>query len=477
MPVSRSERDKPGLQWVDWALIVSYLIGAVLGTATSCLMVHDGAVLLTAAWLGNAWDIYFSQNASRAVSTLMMFGPIWGLRRALDLSSGAFIALGHCLYFTGPLLLWAVLRVLEPNRLFSRLFLAMALALVYFLTELVIGAAFWMMWMAVVANPERSDRIVAIATVVLGAGMALSHPTTGLMSLVFLIALGGLALLGRPLPRRIAIATAALTVLLIAAYFAESTWLPATNPTILIAVDRIRYDYVDPRWMLATLVLFPMLAALWLLMLAPGVNALNGRWRFSGPAISVIAIFGVWFAAAGTGLLTWLYARHTGSYILVVATALALTAPVAWMKEATRPLIFYAAILAISFVSYNWDLVQFGRFVDRHMTAEYVDVGRPNVDWPPQYAGPAGERIYFKWGAGPEYVRDVVVPAFDWYLLTLAYYSYFRSHRQGLLYHPLGKKGDWLPYECAALARAQTLPHDARDKKFLAFLAANYCPR
>ena len=42
---------------------------------------------------------------------------------------------------------------------------------------------------------------------------------------------------------------------------------------------------------------------------------------------------------------------------------------------------------------------------------------------------------------------------------------------------PLGKKGDWLPYECAALARAQTLPHDARDKKFLAFLAANYCPR
>ena len=303
MPVSRSERDKPGLQWVDWALIVSYLIGAVLGTATSCLMVHDGAVLLTAAWLGNAWDIYFSQNASRAVSTLMMFGPIWGLRRAFDLSSGAFIALGHCLYFAGPLLLWAVLRVLEPNRLFSRLFLAMALALVYFLTELVIGAAFWMMWMAVVANPERTDRIVAIATVVLGAGMALSHPTTGLMSLVFLIALGGLALLGRPLPRRIAIATAALTVLLIAAYFAESTWLPATNPTILIAVDRIRYDYVDPRWMLATLVLFPMLAALWLLMLAPGVNALNGRWRFSRPAISVIAIFGVWFAAAGTGLV------------------------------------------------------------------------------------------------------------------------------------------------------------------------------
>ena len=228
---------------------------------------------------------------------------------------------------------------------------------------------------------------------------------------------------------------------------------------------------------LIPLVLFPMLAALWLLMLAPGVNTLNGRWRFSGPAISVIAIFGAWFAAAGTGLLTWLYARHTGSYILVVATALALTAPVAWMKEATRPLIFYAAILAISFVSYNWDLVQFGRFVDRHLTTDYVDVGRPNVNWPPQYAGPAGERIYFKWGAGQEYVRDVVVPTFDWYLLTLAYYSYFRSHRQGLLYHPLGKKGDWLPYECAALARAQKLPHDAKDERFLAFLAANYCPR
>lgn len=400
MPFSRAQRDRPGLQWVDWALVVAYLIGAVLGTATSCLMVHDGAVLLTAAWLGNAWDIYFSQNASRTVSTLMMFGPIWGLRHVLGLSSEAFIALGHCLYFAGPLLLWAVLRLLEPNRLFSRLFLAMALALVYFLTELVIGAAFWMMWMAIVANPERSNRAAAVATLVLGAGMALSHPTTGLMSLVCLLALGGLALLGRPLPRRIAIATAALTVMLIAAYFAESAWLPATNPTILIAVDRIRYDYVDPRWMLATLVLFPMLAALWLLMLAPGINALNGRWKFSAPAIAVIAIFGAWFAAAGTGLLTWLYARHTGSYILVVATLLALTGPVAWMKEATR-LIFYAAILAVSFVSYNWDLVQFGRFVDRHLTTDYVDVGRPNVNWPPQYAGPAGERILLQVGRRP----------------------------------------------------------------------------
>jgi hypothetical protein len=366
---------------------------------------------------------------------------------------------------------------LEPNRIFSRLYLASALVMVYFLAELVIGAAFWMMWLAIVATPMRSIRDIVVATVGLGAAMALSHPTTGLMSLVYLLALGGLALLGRPLPRRMAVATAALTAFLIAAYFAESAWLPATNPTILIAVARIRYDYVDPRWMLATLVLYPMLAALWLLLLAPGVNGLNGRWRFSKPAIVVIAVLGAWFAAAGAGLLTWLYARHTGSYILVVATALALVQPTLWLKESARPLMFYAAILAIAVASYNFDLSLFGRFVDRHLTAEYVNVERPGSDWPPQYAGPAGERIYFKWGAGRDYTRDFVVPTFDWYRLTLAYYSYFRSGRQGLLYHPLGGKGDWLPYECPALARAAKLPQDAQDRKFLAFLSANYCPK
>lgn len=465
------------LERPDWALLAAYLLGGVLGTWTSCLMVHDGAVLLTAAWLGNAWDIYFSQNASRAVSTLLMFGAIWGLREAFGLSAEAFIFLGHVLYFAMPLGLWWLLRQVESERLFSRLYLAIALPMVYFLAELVAGAAFWMMWMSIVANPARSDRQVAIATIVLGAAMALSHPTTGLMSLVFLLALGGLALLGRRPPKRTVVASGILTVLLIGAYFAESVWLPATNPTILTAVARIRYDYVDPSWMLATLVLFPMLAALWLLVLAPGVNVLQGRWRFAPAAITVIALLGVWFAAAGVGLLTWLYARHTASYILVVATALALVQPAAWLEQSRRPLTLYALIAAVAFVSYTIDLVAFGRFVDRHMTPAHVSVDRPGSDWPPQYAGAAGARIYFKWGAGSSYVREVVVPTYDWYRLTLAFYSYFRSYRQGVLFHELRRQGDWLPYECAALARAQRLPHDAPDRKFLDFLGTHYCPR
>jgi hypothetical protein len=50
------------------------------------------------------------------------------------------------------------------------------------------------------------------------------------------------------------------------------------------------------------------------------------RWRLSPMALTLIAVFGLWFAAAGTGVLTWLYARHTGSYMLALATALALDA-------------------------------------------------------------------------------------------------------------------------------------------------------
>ncbi len=467
--------ERPGLERPDWALLSAYLLGAVLGTWTSCLLVHDGAVQLTAAWLGNGWDIYFSQNASRAVSTLLMFGPAWGLRWLLGLSSETFITLAHVLYFAVPLALWLLLRAIEPNRLYSRLYLALALALVYFLEELVDGAAFWMMWLAVVANPARSNRLAALATLIFGAAMALSHPAVGLMGLVSLVTLAGLALLGRPLPRRIAIASVVLTALLLASYFAESAWLPATNPTILKGVAQIRYDYVDPRWMLATLLLFPMLAALWLLLLAPGINVLKGRWHFAPPAIAIVALLGAWFAAAGTGLLTWLYARHTGGYILVMAALLALVRPAAWLEEARRPLVYFAVIISVAFVSYNVDLVLFGRFVDRHLGTDYTDVEKPGSGWPPQYTGAAGARIYFKWGAGEQYVRDIVVPTYDWYRLTLQFYSYFRSHRQGLLFHPLRPRTDWIPYECPALARAAKLPHDARDQRFLQFLMPTTC--
>ena len=65
---------------VDGALFAAYLLMAVLGTWTQCLLVNDGAVYLAAAWLGNAWDLFFDQNTARAVSTFFQFGMAWAVR-------------------------------------------------------------------------------------------------------------------------------------------------------------------------------------------------------------------------------------------------------------------------------------------------------------------------------------------------------------------------------------------------------------
>jgi hypothetical protein len=195
-------------------------------------------------------------------------------------------------------------------------------------------------------------------------------------------------------------------------------------------------------------------------------------------ALLVIAVLGMWLAAAGTGLLTWLYSRHTAAYVLALATALALTKPSLWVAEAHRPLMLYALIAAVAFVSYNADLFLFGRFVDRYPAQGVVDVeGSRTAPWPPQYGGPAGARVYFKWVAGPDYLRDVLVPGYDWYRVTLAFYSYFRSDRQRVLFHPLSPHSDWIPFECPAVERARALPHDAQDRMFLTFLSEHYCVR
>ena len=64
----------------DAALLAAFALIAVLGTWQKGLLVNDGAVYLTAAWLGNAWDLFYSQNTGRAVSTLLQFGPAWAMR-------------------------------------------------------------------------------------------------------------------------------------------------------------------------------------------------------------------------------------------------------------------------------------------------------------------------------------------------------------------------------------------------------------
>ena len=92
-------------------------------------------------------------------------------------------------------------------------------------------------------------------------------------------------------------------------------------------------------------------------------------------------------------------------------------------------------------------------------------------------SGPYGIRGTFKYAAGADYQRDVVVPMYDWYRVTLAFYSYFRSDRTSVMFHRLGQRGDWIPFECGPLERARGLPHDERDQAFLAFLADRYCVR
>ena len=158
-----------------------------------------------------------------------------------------------------------------------------------------------------------------------------------------------------------------------------------------------------------------MLAALWFLLLVPGAGTLGVHWRLLQPATLVVAVLGLWCAAAGTGLMTWIYARHTGVYVLVVALLLALPAPVEWMRRAERPLMLFAAICAMAAISYNVDLFLFGRFVDRNLTPGVIDAAAAPAPWPSKRPEAHAARILFKFAAGEEYVRDVVMPTYDWF--------------------------------------------------------------
>ena len=41
----------------DMVLLAAFLLAAGLGTGTRCLLVNDGAVFISAGWLGNAWHL------------------------------------------------------------------------------------------------------------------------------------------------------------------------------------------------------------------------------------------------------------------------------------------------------------------------------------------------------------------------------------------------------------------------------------
>src|SRR5258707_8119216 len=199
----------------DKALLAVFLLAAVLGTWTRCLLMNDGAVFMSAGWLGDAWHLYFDQIAGRAVSVLTLFGPAWAARAVFGLDASAYMIVVHALYFAIPLALWLVLRVIERDRLFSRLYLAIVLVLMYFPSELIVGIGLWLIWLALVSDPVRSTTSVVLATLLFGAAMAFTHPTLALMSLLYLAV--GLVLrnLGRPVPPRAVLASAALSALLL----------------------------------------------------------------------------------------------------------------------------------------------------------------------------------------------------------------------------------------------------------------------
>jgi hypothetical protein len=460
----------------DVALLAAFLLIASLGTWNSCLLFNDGIVFLSVGWLGDAWDLYFSQFASRAAALLPAFGPAWLARWAFGLSSGTYIIVAHALYFAVPLGLWLAIRAVEPRRAFSRLYLAVVLVLVYFPTELIVGAGLWMIWVAVLADPSRPIRQTAVATIGLGLTMALTHPAVAVMSLLYLIVGLVLAGLGRPFPRRALGAAAVMTILLLVAYLLTSTFLPPTNSSIVYELSVGRYNYVEPAWLLATVLLFPMLATLWLLLLAPAAEGANPRWRTPASVIAIIGVLGLWLAASGTSLLTPIFARASAMHVLALAAALACAMPL-WPLHARRPLMWLAAITAVAAVSYNVDLWLFGRFVDRHLEAGVINVddpGRPK--WPPQRGGRVAmaASTFFKWADRPDYVRDVVLPEYQQYYQALAFYSFFRSDRHSVLFRLMSPR-QWVPFECPAIDRALVRARDDLDRRFLTFLRGNYC--
>ena len=138
----------------DIALLAAFILSAGLGTWNNCLLFNDGIILVSVGWLGDAWDLYFNQIAGRAVSTFTTFGPAWLVRWAFDISSGAYIILAHALYFAVPLVFWLVIRAVEPQLAFSRLYLAVVLVLVYFPTELIVGTSTWVIWAALFSTPS-----------------------------------------------------------------------------------------------------------------------------------------------------------------------------------------------------------------------------------------------------------------------------------------------------------------------------------
>lgn len=464
----------------DLALLGALLIAAVVGSSQMSLMVIDAAAAITAAWLGNAWALFYDQVTGRAVSTLLSFGPIWALGGLVDMPARSFVFIAHVLCFAVPLVFFLALRAIEPQRIFSRLYLAVALVLAFFNSEMMAGMGLWMIWLAVLDHPQRSRQAKTIATIVIAPLLVFTHPAMAITCVVFAVGGFALSLLGRPFPRQLAIASAAMGVLVTAGYFATSALWPATNPTLAGQLQNGQYNYIDPVWILATFGFFPMLAVFWLLLLAPGLDGTAARWRISNTVLTILAVIGLWFALNGTNILTWIFVRSTAPTALAVALCLALASPPAtWLAAARRPLVIFAAIMATAAVSYGVDLFLFGRASDARLSS-LIEAGGPAPHivamGPPSPASIHRPlQVVFKWAAAPDYVRDIVNPYYGGERLTFALYSFFRSDRRAVLFKPLDKRREWVPFMCTATDEALKQPHDAIDTRLLRFIRENYC--
>src|SRR5436190_1186106 len=195
----------------DKVLLATFLLAATLGTWTRCLLVNDGAVYITAAWIGNTWPLFFDQNVGRTVSTLMQFGLAWALRPAFGGSSDAFVVAAHVFYFAGPLVLWLILRAVEPHRVYSQLYLAVTVMMIFFTSEMIVGMGVWLIWLAFLASP-RSGTAKIVASAAAAPVLAFTHPAIALLSLLFAL-IGGVLMLRRAFPRPPAIAAGAVVTL------------------------------------------------------------------------------------------------------------------------------------------------------------------------------------------------------------------------------------------------------------------------
>jgi hypothetical protein len=54
--------------------------------------------------------------------------------------------------------------------------------------------------------------------------------------------------------------------------------------------------------------------------------------------------------------------------------------------------------------------------------------------------------------------------------MTFAFYAYFRSGRRAVLYCPLDRPGEWVPFECAPVDRALSRARDDIARRMLVFI-------